>query len=68
MNESTQHKLGDFLIFCVLAHEYFGDFASGKICLETNWRPYVSTRGRGTWFYNNLKWGFRVWTSRHKGN
>ena len=59
MNEPAQEKFGDFLIFsCVLAHKYFGDLTSGKIYPETNWRPSVSTRGRGTWSYNNLKRGF----------
>ena len=31
---------------CVLAHKYFGDSAFGKICPETNWRPFVGTWGR----------------------
>ena len=50
VNEPTQEELGDFLIFfvCVSAHEYFGDLASGKILIETNCGPSVSTRGRGT--------------------
>ena len=56
MNEPTQGKLGDFLILtCMLAHKYFGDLASGKICPETNQRHFVVTHGRGTLSYNNLK-------------
>src|SRR5687767_11394990 len=43
---------------CVLAHEFFGDLASGKIFTKTNWRPSVSTRGRGTSGYSNLNGGF----------
>ena len=49
VNEPAQEELADFSHFsCVLAHEYFGDLDSGKIFTETNWRPSVSTRGRGT--------------------
>ena len=49
VNEPAQEELADFSHFsCVLAHEYFGDLASGKIFTEINWRPSVSTRGRGT--------------------
>src|SRR5688572_25150995 len=48
MHFRTQQELPDFTHFsCVFAHEYFGDLASGKIFTETNWRPSVSTRGRG---------------------
>src|SRR5688572_12903705 len=55
----SSHELPDFTHFsCVLAHEYFGDLASGKIFTETNWRPSVSTRGRGTSGYSNLNGGF----------
>src|SRR5688572_15743674 len=60
LNELTQHELPDFTHFsCVLAHEYFGDLASGKIFIETNWRPSVSTRGRGTSFFRDLNGRFR---------
>ena len=57
--EPAQQELADFSHFsCVLAHEYFGDLASGKIFTETNWRPSVTTQGRGTSGYSDLKWGF----------
>ena len=37
MNEPAQEELADISHFsCVLAHEYFDDLASGKICPETN--------------------------------
>ena len=59
MNEPTQEELADFSHFsCVLAHEYFGDLASGKIFTETNWRPSVTTRERGTSGYSDLSGGF----------
>src|SRR5687767_6629798 len=59
LNEPTQHELPDFTHFsCVLAHEYFGDLASGKIFTKTNWRPSVSIRGRGTSRYSDLYAGF----------
>ena len=46
VNEPTQEKLGDFLIFRVcLAHKYLGDLASDKISPATIGRPSVSTRG-----------------------
>ena len=49
VNEPTQEELADFSHFsCVLAHEYFGDLASGKIFTKTKWRPSVSTLGRGS--------------------
>ena len=48
VNEPAQEELGDFLIFHVNAHKYFGDLASIKICPETNWKPFVGTRGRST--------------------
>src|SRR5687767_15845495 len=61
VNESVQEELADFSHFsCVLAHEYFGDLASGKIFTETNCRPSVSTRGRGTSSYSDLNGGFRA--------
>src|SRR5688572_27214933 len=61
LNEPAQQELADFSHFsCVLAHEYFGDLASGKIFTETNWRPSVSTRGRGTSGYSDLNGGFPV--------
>src|SRR5688572_30395520 len=59
LNEPTQQELPDFTHFsCVLAHEYFGDLASSKIFTETNQRPSVSTRGRGTSGYSDLNGGF----------
>ena len=49
VNESAQEELADFSHFsCVLAHKYFGVLASDKFFPKTNWRPFVSTRGRGT--------------------
>src|SRR5688572_17081786 len=61
LKEPTQQELPDFTHFsCVLAHEYFGDLASGKIFTETNWRPSKSTRGRGTSGYSDLNGGFRA--------
>src|SRR5688572_1238606 len=61
LNEPTQQELPDITHFsCVLAHEYFGDLASGKIFSETNWRPSVSSRGRGTSGYSDLNGGFRA--------
>ena len=61
VNEPAQEELADFSHFsCVLAHEYFGDLASGKNFTETNWRPSESTRGRGTSGYSDLNGGFRA--------
>ena len=61
VNEPAQEELADLSHFsCVLAHEYFSDLASGKISTETNWRPSVSPRGRGTSSYNNLNGGFQA--------
>ena len=67
--EPAQQELADFSHFlCVLAHEYFGDLASGKIFIETNWRPFVSTRGRGTSGYSDLNGGFLARKSQRNRN
>src|SRR5687767_1368984 len=66
--KSRKRKWRICLIFRVLAHEYFGDLASGKIFTETNWRPSVTTRGRGTSGYSDLNGGFRARKSRRNRN
>src|SRR5688572_17442783 len=67
--EPAQQELADFShCSCVLAHEYFGDLASGRIFNETNWRPSVTTRGRGTSGYSDLNGGFRARKSRRNRN